>query len=101
MGIYVRQILIAHVISDIYHLSIYHVRQIKKNLNPQLKLYSLARLQIHETPVAMMTGYILNISRCHDDGIYLTPVAMTTGYIRYIHLWFPLILSVKVVHINA
>ena len=24
---------------------------------------------------------------------------MTTGYIRYIHLWFPLILSVKVVYV--
>ena len=47
----------------------------------------------------MTTGYISNISRCHDDGIYLTPVAMTTGYIRYIHLWFPLISSVKVVYI--
>ena len=46
-GIYIRQIPIAHVISDIYHLSIYHVRQIKKILNPQLKLYSLVRLQIH------------------------------------------------------
>ena len=42
-----QEIPIAHVISDIYHLSIYHVREIKKNLNPQLKLYSLARLQIH------------------------------------------------------
>ena len=49
--------------------------------------------------VAMTTGYISNISRCHDDGIYLTPVAMTTGYIRYIHLWFPLISSVKVVYV--
>ena len=49
----------------------------------------------YETPVAMTTGYI---SWCHDNGIYLTPVAMTTGYSRYIHLWFPLILSVKVVY---
>ena len=46
-GIYIRQIPLAHVISDIYHLSIYLVRQIKKILNPQLKLYSLVRLQIH------------------------------------------------------
>ena len=37
----------------------------------------------YETPVAMTTRYILNISRCHDDGIYLTHVAMTMGYIRY------------------
>ena len=35
---------------------------------------------------------------CHNNGTYETPVAMTTGYIRYIHLWFPLILSVKVVY---
>ena len=42
---HIRQIPIAHVISNM-HLSIYHVRQIKK-LNPQLKLYSLVRLQIH------------------------------------------------------
>ena len=55
----------------------------------------------YETPVAMTTGYISNISRCHDDGIYLTPAAMTMGYIRNIHLWFPLILSVKVVYIYA
>ena len=35
-------------LSYIYHLSIYQVRQIKKNiLNPQLKLYLLVRLQIH------------------------------------------------------
>ena len=53
----------------------------------------------YETPVAMTKGHISNISRCHDDGIYLTPVAITTGYIRYIHLWFPLILSAKVVYI--
>ena len=52
----------------------------------------------YETSIAMTMRYILNISRFHDDGIYLTPVAMTTGYIRYIHLWFPLILSVKVVY---
>ena len=53
----------------------------------------------YENPVAMTTRYILNISRSHDDGIYLTTIVMTTGYIRYIHLWFPLILSVKVVYI--
>ena len=53
----------------------------------------------YETPDAMTMGHISNISRCRDDGIYLTPVAMTTEYIRYIHLWFPLILSVKVVYI--
>ena len=37
VGIYIRQIPIAHVISDIYHLSIYHVRQIKKNFKPTIK----------------------------------------------------------------
>ena len=37
VGIYIRQIPIAHVISDIYHLSIYHVRQIKKIFKPTIK----------------------------------------------------------------
>ena len=54
---------------------------------------------IFQTPVAMTKGYISNIPRCHDDGIYLIPVAMTTGYIRYIHPWFPLILSAKVAYV--
>ena len=52
----------------------------------------------YENPVAMTMEYISNISHCHDYQIYLTPAAMTTGYIRFIHLWFPLILSVKVVY---
>ena len=33
-GIYIRQIPLAHIISDIYHLSIY---QVKKNFKPTIK----------------------------------------------------------------
>ena len=43
---------------------------------------------IYQTPIVMTMGYISNISRCQEDGIYLTPVTQ-----------FHLILSVKVVYI--
>ena len=56
------------------------------------------RPHCHDDVPQLKKVQIYRIYRCHDDGIYLTPVAMTTGYIRYIHLWFPLISSVKVVY---
>ena len=65
----------------------------KKNLNPQLKLYSLVRLQIHFLIVYSIgnlsymlltkNGMLLKCTQayCHNNGTYETPVAMTTGYI--------------------